>query len=78
MFSNGLLMNDQFIDDHYVVTLADALETHERICRANDDPAILMPEQLASALARPYNGYFAELWQKTAALMESLAGSQIF
>jgi len=61
------------------VTLADALETHERICGVtDDDPAVLMPEQLAGALARPYNGYFTELWQKAAALMESLAGSQIF
>jgi prophage maintenance system killer protein len=29
-------------------------------------------------LGRPYNGYFTELWQKAAALMESFAGSQIF
>jgi prophage maintenance system killer protein len=74
-------MNDQFVefvDGHYVVTLADALETHERICRPDDDPAVLMPEQLAGALDRPYNGYFPELWQKAAALMESFAGSQIF
>jgi hypothetical protein len=37
-------MNDQFIDGHYVVTLADALETHERICSvAGDDAAVTMP-----------------------------------
>jgi hypothetical protein len=36
---------------YYVVTIADALETHERICGVADaDPAVLMPEQLAGAL----------------------------
>jgi prophage maintenance system killer protein len=78
-FSSGFPMNDQFIDGHYAVTPADALETHERICSvAGGDAAVTMPGQLADALGRPDNRYFTELWQKAAALMESFAGSQIF
>jgi hypothetical protein len=56
MCLNGSPMNDQFVefvDGHDVVTFAAILETHEQICRPDDDPAVLMPEQLAGALARP-------------------------
>jgi hypothetical protein len=78
-FSSGLPMNDQFIDGHYAVTPADALETHERICSvAGGDAAVTMPGQLADALGRPDNRYFTELWQKAAALMESLQGRKSF
>jgi death on curing protein len=71
---------DEFdVNGHYVVTLLDAYMTHARICcAADEDPAVLMPDQLAGALARPYSGYFPELYKKAAVLMDSLAGSQVF
>jgi len=66
------------VDGHYVVTLLDAYTAHARICQPNENFAVLMPDQLKAALARPYSGYFTELYEKAAALMESLAGSQVF
>ena len=79
MSSNGSPMSDDAVDGHYRITLIDALEAHDRICKAaGDDPAVRSLDQLASAIGRPYCGYFPELSQKAAALMDGLAGSQIF
>jgi len=69
---------DQFVDGHYKVTIVDACIAHKRICQPNENEAILSFDQLNAALARPYCGYFPELHQKAAALMEGLAGSQTF
>jgi prophage maintenance system killer protein len=79
MSSSGSPMSEErFADGHYVVTLIDAHTAHARISRPNENPDVLLPEQLAGALARPYCGFFPELYEKAAALMESLAGSQVF
>jgi prophage maintenance system killer protein len=78
MSSSDSPMNEEPDDGHYVVTLIDALEAHDRICQAaGDNPAVRSYDQLAGAIGRPYSGYFPE-WQKAAALMDGLAGSQIF
>jgi len=72
------MSEDRFVDGHYVVTQTDAAMAHLRICRPDEDPSVLIPDQLAGALARPYCGFFPQLHQKAAVLMDSFAGSQIF
>jgi prophage maintenance system killer protein len=72
------MSNEQSVDGHYVVNQTDAAIAHLRICRPDENPGVLLPDQLASALARPYCGFFPELHRKAAVLMESLAGSQVF
>lgn len=70
------MSDDRFVDRHYVVTQTDAAMAHLRICRPDEDPSVLLPDQLAGALARPYCGFFLERHEKAAVLMDSFAGSR--
>jgi hypothetical protein len=72
------MSEDRFVDGHYVVTTADAYIAHIRICRPNENPEVLMPDQLEGTLGRPYCGYYPELYEKAAVLMHGLAGLQVF
>jgi hypothetical protein len=54
------MSEDRFVDGHYVVTTADAYIAHIRICRPNENPEVLMPDQLEGTLGRPYCGSLGE------------------
>jgi death-on-curing protein len=56
------------------LTVADVLEIHaELIARYGGAPGLRDPGALESALFRPQSGYYDDVIQEAAALMESLA-----
>jgi len=56
------------------LTVADVLELHaELIVRYGGAPGVRDPGALESALFRPQSGYYDDIIQEAAALMESLA-----
>jgi death on curing protein len=55
--------------------LADALSAHERALRFGGLEGVLNLSLVESALARPYSGYHRQIWQKAAALVQSMGGS---
>jgi len=58
--------------------LADALSAHERALRTGGLEGILNPGLIESALARPYSGYYPQIWQKAGALVQSMASNHGF
>jgi death on curing protein len=63
---------------HYRLKLADALSAHERALRTGGLEGILNPGLIESALARPYSGYYPQIWQKAGALVQSMASNHGF
>jgi death-on-curing protein len=61
-----------------VLTLADALSAHKRALSFGGLDGIPNPFLIESALARPYSGYHPRIWQKAAALVESMARNHGF
>ena len=60
-------------EEHYWVTRADVKNAHEYALRSlgGGRDGILNENSLLSALARPYNGYYESIQEKSAALVES-------
>jgi death on curing protein len=58
--------------------LADALSAHERALGFGGLPGIPNPGLVESAVARPYSGYYPRIWEKAAALAQSMAGNHGF
>jgi death-on-curing protein len=63
---------------HFRLKLADALGAHERALSFGGLEGIPNLSLVESALARPYSGYYPHLWEKAAALVESMAGNHGF
>jgi death-on-curing protein len=58
--------------------LADALSAHKLALTFGGIDGILNPPMIESALGRPYCGYYPQIWQKAAALVESMARNHGF
>ena len=58
--------------------MADAIGAHERALRFGGLPGVLSQDLVEAALARPYNGYYRSIEQKSAALVQSMAGNHGF
>jgi len=65
-------------DGHYRLTEDDARWANARVIRETEVHDVRFPDQLDAALNRAYCGYFHELAEKAAVVMDSFAGSQIF
>jgi prophage maintenance system killer protein len=63
---------------HYRLTLADALSAHARALRTGGRDGIPNIELVASAIERPYNGYYREIARKASALVQSMSGNHGF
>jgi death-on-curing protein len=63
---------------HYRLTLADALSAHERALTLGGLPGILHLSRVESAVTRPYTGYYRRIWEKAAALVQSVAADHGF
>ena len=63
---------------HYRLKLADALSAHDRALRTGGLEGILNPGLIESAIARPYIGYYPQIWQKAGALVQSMASNHGF
>jgi death-on-curing protein len=58
--------------------LEDALSAHERALGFGGLPGVPNPGLVASAVARPYSGYYPRIWENAAALAQSMAGNHGF
>jgi death on curing protein len=58
--------------------LADALSAHEEALTLGGLAGVLNLSMIESALGRPYCGYFPQIWQKAAAIVESMARNHGF
>ena len=63
---------------HYRLTFADALSAHQRALQSGGRDGIPNPGLVASAIFRPYNGYYRPIARKVAALVESMATNHGF
>jgi death on curing protein len=64
---------------HYRITLADALNAHERaLVRSGGLAGIKSLDDLQSAIGRPYSGYHRPISRKAAALMQAVATNHGF
>ena len=63
---------------HYRLKLADALEAHDLALTLGGVPGVPNPGLIKSAIARPYSGYYRAIYEKAAALVESLASNHGF
>ena len=68
---------------HYRLTVADVLAAHEEALKGGGRDGILNWNLVASAIARPYSAYgnkilYRRIWDKAAALTESLAKNHGF
>ncbi len=68
---------------HYRLTVADVLAAHEEALKYGGRDGILNWNLVASAIARPYSTYgnrlfYRRIWDKAAALTESLAKNHGF
>ena len=63
---------------HYRLKLADALSAHDRALRSGGRAGVTNPDLVESAIGRPYSGYYPRIWQKAAALAQSIAGNHGF
>lgn len=58
--------------------LADALSAHERALTLGGLAGIPNLGLVESAIARPYSGYYRQIWEKAGALVQSMAGNHGF
>jgi death-on-curing protein len=63
---------------HYRLTLADALSAHSRALRTGGRNGIPNIQLVASAIVRPYNGYYRGIARKAAALVQSMSRNHGF
>lgn len=63
---------------HYQVTVSDALAAHEQALRFGGLAGISSLPLIESAIGRPYTGYYRFIYQKAAALLESLVNNHGF
>ena len=63
---------------HYRVTLADAIAAHDEALTYGGRDGISSLDLIESALGRPYSGYHRPIYQKCAALLESMVGNHGF
>jgi len=63
---------------HYQIKLADAIEAHDKALLRGGHPGIINLNSIQSAIERPYNGYYRQIWKKAAALFESLCRNHGF
>lgn len=63
---------------HYRLTLADALSAHARALQTGGRAGIPNIQLIASAIERPYSGYYREIARKASALVESMSGNHGF
>jgi death on curing protein len=63
---------------HYRLKLADALSAHDRALRTGGLEGVPNPGLIEAAIARPYTGYYPQIWQKAAALVQSMAANHGF
>jgi death on curing protein len=54
------------------------LSAHKRALKTGGLRGTPRPELIESAVARPYTGYYPQIWQKAAALVQSMAGNHGF
>jgi death on curing protein len=65
-------------DEHYVITIGDALSSHTAALKTGGLDGVHDINLIASAIARPYSGYYPTLAEKAAALTESMATNHGF
>lgn len=58
--------------------LADALSAPKRVLMTGGLDGIPNPDLIESAIARPYSGYYPQIWQKAGALVQSMAANRGF
>jgi death on curing protein len=64
---------------HHHITLAEALSAHERAIEVGGGlRGIRHLDSIEAAIARPYSGYFKTIFQKAAALLQSVSGGHGF
>ena len=63
---------------HYRLTLANALDAHDRALGTGGRPGIPNLHLVRSAIDRPYNGYYRPIARKAAALVHSMATNHGF
>lgn len=63
---------------HYRITLADAVDAHDRALQYGGLPGILNRSMIESAIQRPYSGYYKSIQRKAAALVHSVATNHGF
>jgi death-on-curing protein len=63
---------------HYHVTLLDVLQAHDEALKFGGLPGVTSLALVASAIARPYCGYYRTISRKAAALSQSLAKNHGF
>lgn len=66
------------ISEHYTLTAEDAYAAHELALSFGGRDGMLNEHLIQSAIARPYTGYYPTIWQKAAALVESMAKNHGF
>jgi death on curing protein len=65
-------------DRHYVVTIDDVLEAHDRVIGQRGLAGVLNEDSIRSAIGRPYSGYYRTLNKKASVLLQSLAANHGF
>jgi death-on-curing protein len=63
---------------YYRLTIADALEAHERALKVGGLAGVLDQGRLEAAIARPYCGYYRSIAKKAAAITEAVACRHAF
>lgn len=63
---------------HYRIKLEDAVEAHETALTHGGQPGVVNSNSIKSAIARPYDSYHREIWEKGAALFESICRNHGF
>jgi death-on-curing protein len=65
--------------DRFYLTIAEVEEIHTRVLRhAGGSPGLRDRGALESAVFRPQTGYYADMFEEAAALMESLTNNHPF
>jgi len=63
---------------HYRVVLDDVLIAHREALTYGGRSGIISIDLVESAIARPYSGYYRDIWLKSAALLEALVKNHGF
>lgn len=63
---------------HYRINLEDAFEAHDTALTYGGTPGVINLHLIESAIARPYSGYYRQIWKKAASLFESVCRNHGF
>ena len=63
---------------HYRIKMEDAIEAHNTALIHGGQPGVINLNSIKSAIARPYDGYYRQIWKKGAALFESVCRNHGF